>query len=392
LSKVKRKVAILGSTGSIGVQALEVIAQNPDEFEVVALAAGGASERSKSLFREQCDQFLGLNNHNNTALSAEDGFESVVKLADTNSTGADVVLNGIAGVVGLEPSIRALESGGKLALANKESIVVGGSVITKLVGGGDEMLTRIHPVDSEHSAIWQCIQGEVEDWHDAKRKVRKLILTASGGPFRGMTRSELVGVTVEQALKHPTWDMGPLVTINSATLMNKALELIEAHYLFNIEPANIEVTVHPQSIIHSMVEYIDGATIAQKSPPSMKLPIALALSYPQRIDSIEPALDWNQTYDLHFEPVDNDIFPALNIARECLAAGPLFPVVMNAANEIAVNNFIRGAIGFLDIIDSVRAALDTFEPNTFSANPTAPTLAEIKNLLEHFTNMSNRQV
>ncbi|GHT81091.1 1-deoxy-D-xylulose 5-phosphate reductoisomerase [Actinomycetota bacterium] len=365
-----KKVAILGSTGSIGVQALNIIENYPDQFEVVALAAGG---QNVELFKSQCKKFLSVKNAANCATSAVNGFEAVIDLADTKNTGADIVLNAIAGNIGLEPSLRVLEDDAILALANKESMVVGGSLIGQQFKSADKMLQKIRPVDSEHSAIWQCLDGRSD--------VAKLILTASGGPFRGRKLADLVDVTPEMALNHPTWNMGPLVTINSSTLMNKGLELIEAAYLFDVDPDDIQVTVHPQSIVHSMVQFMDGSTIAQQSIPSMELPIALSLSYPQRLVDVEEPLDWSKSHTLQFEPLDNTTFPAVQLARHALKSGPLYPALMNKINEQQVYKFLAGEIAYTQIIPTVEESLTQFNPNIWATNPTNPTLEEIKHLL-----------
>jgi len=332
-----RRVLILGSTGSIGTQALDVIRANPERFEVVGLAAGSNRELVDAQARE-----FGVTD---VALGAADAVSLV------RNVEADVVLNGITGSVGLGPTIAALESGASLALANKESLIVGGSLVTSLAKPG-----QIVPVDSEHSAIAQCL---VSGTH---AEVRRLVLTASGGPFRGRTRAELAGVTPEQALAHPTWDMGVVVTTNSSTLVNKGLEVIEAHLLFNVPFDQIDVTVHPQSIVHSMVEFVDGSTIAQASPPDMRLPISLGLDWPNRVDGVGAPLDWTRPSTWTFEPLDNEAFPAVELAKQVGRAGSTYPAVFNAANEQAVMAFHAGDIGYLDILDVVKAAVDEHEP------------------------------
>jgi len=327
-----RTVAILGSTGSIGTQALEVIREHPGEFEVIGLSAGGAN---LPLLEAQASEF---------AAPSYLGKEASVDLA---SQGADVVLNGITGSVGLRPTLAALAAGSTLALANKESLVAGGA----LVKAARQRPDQIVPVDSEHSAIAQSLRG------GRRSEVRRIILTASGGPFRGRCRSELVGITAEQALKHPTWAMGPVVTINSATLINKGLELIEAHLLFDVPAEDITVVVHPQSVVHSMVEFHDGATIAQASPPDMKLPIALGLSWPDRLPQVSPPNDWSAPVSWDFAPLDNQTFPAVELARFAVAESATHPAVLNAANEVAVAAFLAGQIQFLDIVDTVAKVL-----------------------------------
>jgi 1-deoxy-D-xylulose-5-phosphate reductoisomerase len=324
----RRDVVILGSTGSIGTQALDVVRANPDRFRVVALTAGGSQEE---LFARQVDEFAPA-------------YDGLGEDASTHAAGleADVVLNGITGAVGLRPTVAALEAGNVLALANKESLIIGGPVVTDLAREG-----QIVPVDSEHSALAQCLRG------GRAEEVRRLVLTASGGPFRGRTREELAQVTVEEALDHPTWDMGPVVTINSATLVNKGLEVIEAHLLFGIPFEDIEVVVHPTSVVHSMVEFTDGSTLAQASPPTMLIPIALGLAWPDRVPHTAPAVDWttHQTWD--FFPLDDEAFPAVRLAREAGSRGGTAPAVYNAANEVCVEAFRQGRLPFTEIVDTV---------------------------------------
>ncbi|WP_300746323.1 1-deoxy-D-xylulose-5-phosphate reductoisomerase [uncultured Bifidobacterium sp.] len=355
-------VIVLGSTGSIGTQGLDVIARHPDRFTVTGLAAGGghidllakqaaafhvpqvaiADESKVGALREALEQ-AGASN---TAIHA--GRQAVIALA---GCGADTVLNGITGSIGLEPSIAALQAGSQLALANKESVVAGGH----LLFSAQVRDQQINPVDSEHSAIWQSLRS------GRHSEVSKLIVTASGGPFRGMRREDMNEITPEQALNHPTWHMGPVVTINSSTLMNKGLEVIEASRLFDIPPERIEVTVHPQSIVHSMVEFCDGATICQASPPDMRLPIALGLSAPERLGNVAVACDWGQAAQWTFEPLDNEAFPAVNLARQCLAASEKHTAVLNAANEQAVHAFLDGRLPYLGIVDTVKAVIDQMD-------------------------------
>lgn len=373
-----RSVTVLGSTGSIGTQCLEVIARNQDRFQVVGLAAGGT--RLAELARQVvstgaltvavavgdadsvaqaiviAEDELGVTHRPRTILVGPDAASECA--ATTPCDG--VVVNGITGAIGLDPSLSALASGATLALANKESLVAGAALIR------DAMVRpgQIVPVDSEHSAIAQCLRagvheaGLTSEQVSGRSDVAALVLTASGGPFRGRTRRELADVTVEQALAHPTWDMGPVVTINSATLMNKALELIEAHFLFDIAPEKIIPVIHPQSHIHSMVQWLDGSTVAQTSPPTMLIPIALGLSWPERLPQVAPANSFSQPFSWDFEPVDADTFPALNLARWCADAGGTMPAVMNAANEVAVQAFRDGCISFLEIVDTVAAVCE----------------------------------
>lgn len=331
-----RRVIILGSTGSIGTQALEVIAANPDRFEVVGLAAGQNTE----LLEQQKSQFKVSN--------AVQGAEAATKLVE--NTDADVVINGITGSIGLAPTLATLNTGKTLALANKESLIVGGRLVTQAAKPG-----QIVPVDSEHSALAQCLLG------GTKQEVRKLILTASGGPFRGWTKEQLASVTPEQALAHPTWVMGKVVTTNSATLVNKGLELIEAHLLFDIPFDRIEVTVHPQSVVHSMVEFVDGSVLAQCSPPNMKLPIALGMSWPDRVPNVAPACDWTKSATWTFEPLNESVFTAIKLARQVGEAGLTYPAVYNAANEQAVEAFHAGFLKFDQIVDLVQRVVDAHD-------------------------------
>ena len=378
LSDRPRTVLLLGSTGSIGVQALDVIQRNPDRFRVVGLAAGGANPEALAaqvlatgapavaVARGRAAQDLQL------ALFAEAqrcgydrggyrmprilvGPEAAAQLVTTEP--ADVVLNGVTGSRGLAPTLAALRSGAVLALANKESLVAGGTLVTRAAAPG-----QIVPVDSEHSALAQCLRA------GSRAEVSRLVLTASGGPFRGRHRDELDGVTAEQALAHPTWRMGPVVTVNSATLVNKGLELIEAHLLFGIPYDRIDVVVHPQSVIHSMVTFTDGSTIAQASPPDMRLPIALALGWPDRVADAAPAYDFAKPTTWTFEPVDTETFPAIELAKEAGAAGGCVPAVFNAANEEVVAAFLERRISFREIVDTVAAVLG--EAQGWRADPT----------------------
>ncbi|BDH56900.1 1-deoxy-D-xylulose-5-phosphate reductoisomerase [Tsukamurella sp. PLM1] len=339
------RVLILGSTGSIGTQALEVIAENPDRFEVVGLGAGGGN--TELLARQARD--LGLDGARIGIADAAraggfdgalTGPDAMTRLVDT--VDADVVLNGVVGSLGLGPTLAALDSGARLALANKESLVAGGALVLARAQPG-----QIVPVDSEHSAIAQCLRG------GTAAEVDRLILTASGGPFFGRTRAELADVTPEQAAQHPTWSMGPMITLNSATLVNKALEVIEAHLLFGVPYDRIDVTVHRQSVVHSMVTFVDGATIAKASPPSMKLPIALALGWPDRVPGASTACDFTQAHTWTFAPVDDDAFPAISVAREAGTRGGSLTAVFNAANEVVAQAFLDGRTSFLAIVDTV---------------------------------------
>jgi 1-deoxy-D-xylulose-5-phosphate reductoisomerase len=345
-----RDVVVLGSTGSIGVQALEIVAANPNKFRLVGLSGG---RKNPQLLMQQAKKF-NVPIVGSMAAAPEtagvqviDGDNSSVEIA---ALPCDIVLNGITGSIGLGPTLSALGVGNKVALANKESLVAGGELVMKY--GAD----RIIPVDSEHSAIYQALLA------GKKSDVKKLILTASGGPFR--ERSDLSDVTVADALNHPTWSMGEVVTINSATLLNKGLEIIEAHYLFDLPYENIEAVIHPQSVVHSLVEFIDGSTIAQASPPNMKGPIAYALSYPDRISKATTAIDWSKSHTWQFLPIDNEKYPAIELAKRCGQLGSGLPAVYNAANEVAVAAFLAGQIKFTAIIDIVEAVVQSFGSNT----------------------------
>ncbi|MDQ0645184.1 1-deoxy-D-xylulose-5-phosphate reductoisomerase [Microbacterium murale] len=331
-----RRIIVLGSTGSIGTQALDVIRANPRRFELVGLAAGSDAE----LLGQQAEQFQV----EDTALGAEQA-EQLVRDVD-----ADVVLNAITGSIGLGSTLAALKAGRTLALANKESLIVGGELVKSLAAEG-----QIVPVDSEHSALAQALRSGTHD------EIRRLVVTASGGPFRGRTRDQMVAVTPAEALAHPTWAMGRVVTTNSATLVNKGLEVIEAHLLFDVDYEDIQVVVHPQSIVHSMVEFIDGSTIAQASPPDMKLPISLALDWPHRIGGVGRPLDWTQATSWDFEPLDDSAFPSVGLAKSVGRAGRTFPAVFNAANEQAVDAFHEGRLSFLGIVDTIARVVDAHE-------------------------------
>jgi 1-deoxy-D-xylulose-5-phosphate reductoisomerase len=341
-------VLVLGSTGSIGTQALEVIAANPDRFELVGLAAGGT--KLDTLLRQRAETGvtnIAIADDRAARLAGQEvgkvpfhGPEAVTRLVQ--ETDADVVLNALVGALGLRPTLAALESGARLALANKESLVAGGPLVLRAAQPG-----QIVPVDSEHSALAQCLRAGTPD------EVAKLVLTASGGPFRGWAAADLEGVTPEQAGAHPTWSMGPMNTLNSASLVNKGLELIETHLLFGIPYDRIEVVVHPQSIVHSMVTFIDGSTIAQASPPDMKLPISLALGWPHRIGGAAPACDFTTASTWEFEPLDSDVFPAVELARHAGQTGGCLTAVYNAANEEAAEAFLQGRIGFPAIVRTI---------------------------------------
>jgi 1-deoxy-D-xylulose-5-phosphate reductoisomerase len=375
-----KRIVLLGSTGSIGTQAVDVVRGAPHRFSVVALAAGGANPRLLA------DQALDLGVEVvavadpaaapavEEALAAaaagrplpelrlgEQGVESVA------AHDCDVVLNGMTGSVGLGPTLAALAAGRVLALANKESLIVGGALVIEAAraagGTGPGATDRVVPVDSEHSALAQCLRGGTPE------EVARLVLTASGGPFRGRSRAELAYVTPEQALAHPTWAMGPVVTTNSATMVNKALEVIEAHLLFGVDYSRIDVVVHPQSIVHSMVEFVDGSTLAQCSPPDMRLPIALGLGWPERVAGAAAGGDFSTAGSWEFIPLDAEAFPAVDLARRVGAAAGTFPAVFNAANEECVAAFLSRRVGFPAIVDTVRGVVDDWAEHPDSSQP-----------------------
>ena len=396
---IPQRLVLLGSTGSIGTQTLEVLSRLGEVApHVAALAAGGSrldllarqaiawevpvlavtgggedlSERLRQALRAAAAQ-AGRPDPVTTILTGPDAATTAVEVAGLEPH--DTVVNGITGSVGLLPTLAALGSGARLALANKESLVVGGALVR-------QALTRpgqIVPVDSEHSAIAQALacgrheKGLTSPVVSGRSEVRRLVLTASGGPFRGRSRAELTGISAAAALKHPTWDMGPVVTINSSTLINKGLELIEAHLLFDMAPEQIDVVVHPQSVIHSMVEFTDGATIAQASPPDMRLPIALGLTWPERPDlsGLVTPNDWSEPVSWTFEPLDDAAFPAVGLARSAVAASDTHPAVLNAANEQAVAAFLASGLEWLDIVEIDAAVVGEHE------GLTSPSLEDI---------------
>lgn len=327
-----RDIVILGSTGSIGTQALDLVRANPDRFRVVGLTAGGSHPE---LFEQQVAEFAPA-------------YSGLGEEASTEAAGrtCDVVLNGITGAVGLRPTLAALDAGNTLALANKESLIIGGPLVKERAAPG-----QIVPVDSEHSAIAQSLRAGRAD------EVRRLVLTASGGPFRGRTTDELAEVTPEQALAHPNFAMGRVITTNSATLVNKGLEVIEAHLLFDVPFERIDVVVHPQQLIHSMVEFVDGAVVAQLGLPTMLVPIALGMGWPDRVADAETPIDWTKAADWRFEPLDDEVFPAVRLAREAGERGGTAPAVYNAANEVAVDAFHDGRLRFPDIVSTISRVL-----------------------------------
>jgi 1-deoxy-D-xylulose-5-phosphate reductoisomerase len=372
-----RDLVLLGSTGSIGTQAIDIVKRNPDRFRVVALGAGGGNvELLAAQALELGVDVVGVA-HSSTVQDLQLAFYSVAQkrgyatgdfkiprivagpdaMTELARVPCDVVLNGVVGSLGLAPTLAALEAGRILALANKESLVAGGPLVRRAAKPG-----QIVPVDSEHSALAQCLRG------GAREEVRRLILTASGGAFRGRRREELANVTVEDALKHPTWDMGPVVTINTATMVNKGLEVIEAHELFAVPYDDIEVMIHPQSYLHSMVEFTDGSTLAQASPPDMRLPIALALAWPERVPHAAAGVDWREAHNWELRPLDDEAFPAVRLAKEAGRTGACRPAIFNAANEECVAAFVSGRLPFLGIVDTLErvlaAAPDFAEPGT----------------------------
>ena len=343
-----RDLVILGSTGSIGVQALEIVAANPGVFNVVAISAYGSNpaaiiEQARTYKVQVIGVVKGAEEIREAlpGVTVIDGPNAASEIAAIT---CEVVLNGITGSIGLGPTLAALEVGNRLALANKESLVAAGELVMSKASEN-----QLIPVDSEHSAIWQSAMA------GKKSEIAKLILTASGGPFRN--RRDLSDVTIAEALAHPTWAMGQVVTINSATLMNKSLEIIEAHYLFDLPYRQIKAVIHPQSIVHSMVEYVDGSTLAQLSPPNMKGPIAYAINWPVRLPGAAKTMDWSKQHTLEFEPIDNERFPVIELARRCGELGGGLPAIFNAANEVAVAAFLAGEISFTAIIESVDLAV-----------------------------------
>ena len=365
-----RRIILLGSTGSIGTQAIDLVHRNRDRFEVVGLSAGSNLELV-------AQQAVALRVPVVAAAGGGEGdlADAIARAADAAGvtayrpellTGAgastqlaareaDVVVNGITGAIGLEPTLAALRAGTTLALANKESLIIGGPLVKAVAAPG-----QIVPVDSEHSAIAQCLRG------GRAEEVRRLVVTASGGPFRGRSRAELADVTPEQALAHPNFSMGRVITTNSATLVNKGLEVIEAHLLFDIPFERIDVVVHPQQMIHSMVEFVDGSTIAQAGPPRMLVPIALGLSWPERIADADVPVDWTKAQSWEFEPLDDEAFPAVALARRVGEAGGTWPAVYNAANEVCVDAFHEGRLGFVDIVDTVARVVDAYAAEPLS--------------------------
>ena len=368
---LERKRGILGSTGSIGTQTLEIVRSNPD-FKVIALAAGSnvdlMEKQAREFQPELCVMWteeaakelrLRLSDTSVTVLAGMDGLLTLAVMPEIQ-----ILVTAIVGMIGLRPTIAAIEAGKIIALANKETLVTAGHIIMPLAA---KMEVPILPVDSEHSAIFQSMCGQ------SRKKVSKILLTASGGPFRGKKRQELLDITVEDALKHPNWSMGRKITIDSATLVNKGLEVIEAKWLFEVEPENIQVVVHPQSVIHSMVEYVDGAVIAQLGVPDMKLPIQYALTYPDRRPMEGKKLDFYELSSMTFEKPDTDTFRGLSMAYDAIAAGGSMPTVFNAANEKAVSLFLNREIKFLEIYDLIQGAMNNHK---VKENPTVDEILE----------------
>jgi len=358
----KQSLAILGSTGSIGQSTLRVIRGNPDRFRIVALAANSQVDLIEKQYHEFRPKYVCLANPD-AALRLKErlqkepveiltGDDELIGLAGLDEV--DIVLNAIVGAAGLKASVKTVTSGKQLALANKESLVAGGPLFADVCRKEEP---QILPVDSEHSAIWQALRA------GRRSEVRNIVLTASGGPFRTLPMEKFADITVEQALDHPTWKMGPKITIDSSTLVNKGLEVLEAMILFAVEPKQIKVVIHPQSIVHSMVEFVDSAVIAQLSEPDMCLPIACALFWPERLEQPYGQMDWSKAKDLNFEPPDFERFPALKLAFEVGETGGTAPAVYNAANEIAVAAFLKGAVGYNKIVDIIRKTLDEMEFN-----------------------------
>lgn len=356
----KQRLAILGSTGSIGTQALEIIRQHPDKFEVIALSANSNWKLLANQLKEFTPEYALIGNkdhakdlqnltHSTRILSGKEHLPEIASLDNV-----DTVLNALVGYAGFDSTLAAIKAGKKVALANKESLVVGGELITKELWKSNSELI---PVDSEHSAMLQCLTGE------SMSNIEKIIITASGGPFRTLSKESMQNVTVEQALDHPNWDMGAKITIDSSTMMNKGLEIIEAHWLFEIPVNKIQPVIHPQSIIHSMITFIDGSSKAQLGLPDMKVPIIYALSYPERLPLETPRMKWDERQELTFEPVDFDKFPCVRLAMESIEMGGYAPAILNAANEVAVERFLNKEIGYIHIPEIVEKSLASIDWN-----------------------------
>ena len=376
-----KNIVILGSTGSIGEQALEVIREHPDRFNILALSCNSSWEQLAEQVEEFKPAYAAVGDEQYLSALRERlgdqeteilaGQQQLVELARLDE--ADVILNSLVGYAGFEPTIEALKAGKKVALANKESLVVGGELINGLLEGNREHLI---PVDSEHSAMLQCLVGEPLE------RIEKLVITASGGPFRTWSKEQMKDITVEDALEHPNWSMGSKITIDSATMMNKGLEIIEAHWLFDMPLEKIEAVVHPQSVIHSVVTFTDGSSKAQLGPPTMKVPILYALTYPDRLELDAPRLDWEQAFDLNFEPVDYNRFPCMKLALEAVNEGGLAPAILNAANEVAVRRFLNEEITYIQIPQIIARCLETLN------NSASITLDSLKNIDQETRNLA----
>lgn len=376
-----KNIVILGSTGSIGEQALEVIREHPDRFNILALSCNSSWEQLAEQVEEFKPDYAAVGDEQHLSALRERlgdqeteilaGQQDLVKLASLAE--ADVILNSLVGYAGFEPTIEALKAGKKVALANKESLVVGGELINGLLEGNREHLI---PVDSEHSAMLQCLVGEPLE------RIEKLVITASGGPFRTWSKEQMKDITVEDALDHPNWSMGSKITIDSATMMNKGLEIIEAHWLFDMPLEKIEAVVHPQSVIHSVVTFTDGSSKAQLGPPTMKVPILYALTYPDRLELDAPRLDWEEAFDLNFEPVDYDRFPCMKLALEAVREGGLAPAILNAANEVAVHRFLNEEITYIQIPKIIDRCLEALN------NSASITLDSLKNIDRETRNLA----
>ncbi|PAU93985.1 1-deoxy-D-xylulose-5-phosphate reductoisomerase [Aliifodinibius salipaludis] len=368
----QKNIVILGSTGSIGEQALQIVREHPDRFNVLGISCNSSWQKLLEQVREFHPRYALVANEQyadelDKRMPSETellvGYEQLLDLATLDD--ADVILNSLVGYSGFEPTIEALKAGKKVALANKESLVVGGEIINELI---KDDRSQLIPVDSEHSAMLQCLVGEPLD------KIEKLVITASGGPFRTWSKKQMRDITVDDALDHPNWSMGAKITIDSATMMNKGLEIIEAHWMFDMPLDKIEAVVHPQSVIHSVVTFTDGSSKAQMGPPTMKVPILYALTYPERVALDAPRLDWQSAFDLTFEPVDYDRFPCLRLAIEAIEEGGLAPAILNAANEIAVERFLNKEITYIDIPRVIESCLDQLN------NSGSVTLESLKNI------------
>lgn len=368
----QKNIVILGSTGSIGEQALEIVREHPDRFNVLGISCNSSWQKLSEQIQEFAPPYALIANEQyaqNLDGQVPEGTELLVgadylpNLAVLDE--ADVILNSLVGYSGFEPTIEALKVGKKVALANKESLVVGGEIINELI---KDDRSQLIPVDSEHSAMLQCLVGEPID------KIEKLIITASGGPFRTWSKKQMQEITVDDALDHPNWSMGAKITIDSATMMNKGLEIIEAHWMFDMPLEKIEAVVHPQSVIHSVVTFTDGSSKAQLGPPTMQVPILYALTYPERTTLDAPRLDWQSAFDLSFEPVDYDRFPCLRLANEAIQEGGLAPAILNAANEVAVERFLNKEITYIDIPKVIESCLNQLN------NSGSVTLDSLKNI------------